>query len=78
MLTPTDKNNIKDFENLKVTHQRTFKHRLIKKCAQFPKDLKFVLLHYEQLNLKIEKLINPLLLFEIIELYENLLKLQNM
>jgi len=77
MLTPTDKKNIKNFKNLKVAHQRTFKHRLIKKCVQFPKDLKFVLLHYEQLNLKIGKLINPLLLFEIIELYENLSKLQN-
>jgi len=78
MLTPTDKNNIKNFESLKEGHKRTFKHRLIKKCRQFPEDLEVVLLHYEKINIKVDKIIDINQLTKLLKLYENLCLLQNM
>ena len=78
MLTPTDKKNLEDFKNLKINTQRVFKHRLIKKFRSFQEDLEFVLLHYEKLNLKVDKIIDINQLTKLLELYENLSKLQNM
>ncbi len=77
MLTPTNKNNIEKFENLNINHQRVFKHRLIQKCQQSLKDVEYVLLHYEKLNLKIDRAIDISQLTNLLELYENLCLLQN-
>lgn len=78
MLTPTDKKNIKNFESLTINHQRVFKHRLINKFQQFQQDLEIVLLNYEKLNLKVDRLVDINQLTKLLELYENLNKLQNM
>ena len=78
MLTPTDKKNLKNFKNLSINHQRVFKHRLTRKFRKFQEDLEFVLLHYEKLNLKADKIIDIVQLIKLLELYENLSKLQNM
>ena len=78
MLTPTNKKNIENFENLSINRQRVFKHRLIKQCQQSLKDIEYVLLNYEKLNLKIDKVIDINQLIKLLELYEDLSKLQNM
>ena len=78
MLTPTDKKNIRNFENLTINHQRVFRHRLIKKFLQFQIDLEIVLLNYAKLGIKINKIIDINQLTKLLELYENLSKLQNM
>jgi len=78
MLTPTDKQNIKNFDKLSINHQRVFKHRLIQKCQQFQKDFEFVLLNFEKLNLKVDKITDIVQLTRLLELYEDLSKLQNM
>ena len=77
MLTPSDIKNINNFENLKEGHKRTFKHRLIKKCRQCQKDLEIVLLHYEKMNIKVDKIININQLTKLLKLYEDLKKLPN-
>ena len=41
-------------------------------------DMEFVLLNYEKLGIKIDKIIDIVQLTKLLELYENLLKLQNM
>jgi hypothetical protein len=78
MLTPTDKKNIENFENLTVNHRRVFKHRLIQKCVKFQTDFEFVLLNFSKLNIKIDKIVDITQLTKLLELYENLSKLQNM
>jgi len=78
MLTPTNKKNIKDFENLPINHQRVFKHRLMKQCRQSLKDIEYVLLNYEKLNLKVDKVVDINQLTKLLELYEKLCLLQNM
>jgi len=78
MLTPTDRKNIKNFERLNLNHKRVFKHRLIKKCLKAQRDIEFVLLHYDELGLKIDKVIDIIQLSKLMELYEELTKLQNM
>lgn len=78
MLTPSDKKKIENFESLRINHQRVFKHRLIKKCLQFQKDLEFILLYHEKLNIKVDKIIDINQLTKLLELYENLSILQNM
>lgn len=78
MLTPTDKKNIETFDSLTLNHQRVFKHRLIKKFRQFQEDLEFVLLHFEKLSIKVDKIVEINQLTKLLELYENLSKLQNM
>ena len=78
MLTPTDKKNIETFDSLILNHQRVFKHRLIKKFRQFQEDLEFVLLHFEKLGIKVDKIVEINQLTKLLELYENLSKLQNM
>lgn len=78
MLTPTDKKNINNFEKLNINHQRVFKHRLIKKCSNSLKDIEYVLLNQETLKVKIDKIIGVVQLVNLLELYENLSKLQNM
>ncbi len=78
MLTPTDKQNIENFDKLNVNHKRVFKHRLIQKCQQFQKDFEFVLLNFEKLNLKVDKITDIVQLTRLLELYEDLSKLQNM
>jgi len=77
MLTPTDIKNIENFENLKVNTRRVFKHRLIKKFRNFQEDLEFVLIHYEKLNLKADKIIDIVQLAKLLKLYEDLKKLPN-
>jgi hypothetical protein len=78
MLTPTDKQNIENFDRLSINHQRVFKHRLIQKCQQFQKDFEFVLLNLEKLNLKVDKITDIVKLKRLLELYGDLSKLQNM
>ena len=78
MLTPSDIKKIKNFENLTISHQRTFRHRLCKKFIRFQQDLEVVLLHYEKMNIKVDKIIDINQLTKLLELYENLSKLQNM
>ncbi len=77
MLTQTDKDNIKDFDKLNKNHQRVFRHRLCKKFIKFQEDLEIVLLNYERLDLKIDKIVNITQLIKLLELYENISKLQN-
>jgi hypothetical protein len=78
MLTPTDKKNIENFKNLSINHQRVFKCRLIKKFRKFQEDLEIVLLNYERLGIKVDKIVDIVQLTKLLELYENLSKLQNM
>lgn len=78
MLTFTDKKNIETFGSLTLNHQRVFKHRLIKKFRRFQEDLEFVLLYFERLDIKVDKVIDINQLTKLLELYENLSKLQNM
>ena len=78
MLTPSDRKKIEDFEKLNVNHQRVFKHRLIKKCLQFQKDIEFILLHHEKLKIKVDKIIDIDQITKLLEIYENLCLLQNM
>ncbi len=78
MLTPTDIKNIEGFQKLPPNHQRVFKHRLIKKCIMSQEDLEFILLNYDKLKIKIDKIIDINQLTKLLELYENLTKLQNM
>lgn len=77
MLTPTDIKNMEGFQKLPPNHQRVFKHRLIKKCLRFQEDLEFILLNYDKLNIKIDKIININQLIKLLETYENLCLLQN-
>lgn len=77
MLTPSDKKNIKIFESLKENHKRVFKCRLIKKCRSALKDIEFLLLHYEELKLKVDRVIDIDQLTKLLELYEKLCLLQN-
>jgi len=77
MLTPSDIKKIKNFENLTISHQRTFRHRLCKKFIRFQQDLEVVLLHYEKMNIKVKKMVDIVQLTKLLELYENLSKLQN-
>ena len=78
MLTPTDKQNIENFDKLSINHKRVFKHRLIQKCQQFQKDFEFILLNFEKLNLKVDKVTDIVQLTRLLELYGDLSKLQNM
>lgn len=78
MLTPTDKKNIENFETLTLNHQRVFKHRLIQKCVKFQKDFEFVLLNFSKLNIKVDKIVDIAQLTKLLELYEDISKLQNM
>jgi len=77
MLTPTDIKNMENFENLKEGHKRIFKHRLIKKFRQFQEDLEVVLLHYEKMKIKVDKIIDINQLTKLLKLYEDLCLLQN-
>ncbi len=78
MLTPTDRQNLKNFEKLRPSHQRVFKYRLIEKFRKFQEDLEIVLLHYERLNIKADKIININQLTKLLKLYKDLCLLQNM
>ena len=78
MLTPTDKKNIKRFETLTLNYQRVFRHRLIRKFKKFQEDLEVVLLNYERLGIKVDRIVDIIQLIKLLELYENLSKLQNM
>ncbi len=78
MLTPTDKKNIKDFSNLNINHQRVFRHRLIKKFIKFQQDLEIVLLNHEKLSIRVNKIVDISQLTKLLELYEDLNKLQTM
>ena len=77
MLTPSDIKKIKNFENLTISHQRTFRHRLCKKFIRFQQDLEVVLLHYEKMNIKVDKIIDINQLTKLLKLYEDLCLLQN-
>ncbi|MBT6690513.1 hypothetical protein HN903_02065 [archaeon] len=78
MLTPTNKRNIKNFENLNANHQRVFKCRLIKKCGASFQEIEFVLRNYKKLGIKIEKVVDIVQLATLLELYSKLNLLQNM
>lgn len=78
MLTPTDKINIEKFNILNLNHQRVFRHRLTRKFQRFQQDLEIVLLNHENLGIKINKIVDINQLTKLLELYEDLNKLQNM
>ena len=78
MLTPTDKINIEKFNILNLNHQRVFRHRLTRKFQQFQHDLEIVLLNHEKLGIRINKIVDINQLTKLLELYEDLNKLQNM
>ena len=78
MLTPTNLKNIKNFKSLKTNTQRVFKHRLIKKCSSSLKDIEYILLNREKLNIKVDKIIDISQLVNLLDLYEKLSLLQNM
>ncbi len=78
MLTPSDMKKVKNFDKLDKNHQRVFKHRLIKKCIRSQEDLEFILLNYDKLKIKIDKIIDINQLIKLLETYENLCLLQNM
>lgn len=75
MLTQREKENINNFETLKKNHQRVFKHRLKKRCLSAIKDLRFVIINYEKLGIKIDLFVD---INELMGLYEELCLLQNM
>ena len=78
MLTPTDKNNIRNFDKLKENHKRIFKHRLRLKCISAIKDMQYVLASYEKLNIKPDKFVDIIGLADLMGQYEELCLLQNM
>jgi len=78
MLTPTDKENLMNFEKLKSTHQRVFKHRLMKKCTSSLKDIEVVLSNHERLKIKINKVLDINQLVNLMDWYEKISLLQNM
>jgi hypothetical protein len=77
MLTPTDIENLKNFEKLKPNHKRVFKHRITEKCISSLKDIEVVLTYHEQLRLKINKILDIDHLMNLMEWYEKLCLLQN-
>lgn len=77
MLTPTDKDNLENFEKLKPNSRRVFKHRLIKKCNSALKDIEIVAGYHEKLKLKIDKFLDINKIVDIMKLYEDLCLLQN-
>lgn len=78
MLTPSDFRKIENFESLSIGHQRVFRHRLIKKFRDFQRDLHLVLQNFERLEIKADKIVDIIQVIKILELYEDLSKLQNM
>lgn len=77
MLTPTDKNNLKNFEKLTPNHQRVFKHRIIEKCNSALRDIETVASYHEKLKLKIDKFLDINKIVDLMKLYEDLCLLQN-
>ena len=71
MITPSDINKIENFNELNVNHKRVFRHRLVKKCLQFQKDLEIVILNSETLKIEVEKVIDLNQLINLVELYQN-------
>lgn len=78
MLTPTDKKNIHQFKTLKPNHQRVFKHRLRKKCISSIRDIRYVLLNYDKMKLRLDKFVQLEDLISLIKTYEEVYLLQNM
>ena len=77
MLTTTDIENIRNFENLNSNSQRVFKHRLKKKCLSAIKDVQYVLVYHEKLNTKPDKFVDVNEVINLLDQYENLCLLQN-
>ena len=77
MITPSDLIKIERFDELKANHKRVFRHRLIRKCSQFQKDLEIIMLNSKNLSIDIDKLIDIHQLINLLELYQNKEALQN-
>jgi len=71
MITPSDLIKIKSFDELNANHRRVFKHRLIRKCLKFQRDLEIVMLNAQDMNLDIGKIIDLHQLINLVELYQN-------
>mgnify|MGYP001580559542 CR=1 FL=1 len=56
MITPSDLKKIETFYELNPNHQRVFRHRLVRKCLQFQKDLEVIMLNSRALKIDIEKI----------------------
>ncbi len=78
MLTPSDRKNIENFENLKSNHQRVFKHRLRMKCLSAIKDIRYVLSNCIKLDIKPDRFIDINELVDLLEDYDHACLLQNM
>ena len=78
MITPSDLKKIETFYELNPNHQRVFRHRLVRKCLQFQKDLEVIMLNSRALKIDIEKIVDLNQLINLIELYQNKGALQNM
>jgi len=78
MLTPSDLWKIENFYKLNKNHQRVFRHRIKEKFKKAPEDMVYVLLNYEKIKLKPNKLVDIDSLKNLIETIESLETLQNM
>lgn len=54
MISPSYYQNIENFENLTLNHQRVFKHRLKKKVKEIKEDAKFLKKYSDEIR-KISK-----------------------
>ena len=77
MLSKADRKNIEHFEKLNSSHQRVFKHRLRKKCIFAIKDLQYVFENCLKLDIKPDKFIDVVGLFDLLGQYEDACLLQN-
>ena len=77
MITPSDLKKIENFYELNSNHKRVFRHRLVRKCLQFQRDLEIVMLNSKTLKIDIDKIINLNQLINLVELYQNKEALQN-
>ncbi len=78
MITPSDLKKIETFYELNSNHKRVFRHRLIKKCLQFQKDIEIIMLNSKNLRIDIDKIIDLDQLINLVELFQNKEALQNM
>ena len=75
MLSNIDIKNIRNFENLKVNHQRVLRWKLRKKCTKLLYHLEYLLLNHDKLKIKPNEIIDTEQLKKVIDLYENTQKL---
>lgn len=78
MITPSDLQKIKKFNELSPNHKRVFRHRLTQKCIEFQKDLELVILNADKLGIKVRKVFDLSRISHIFEAYQSQEALQSM